>query len=277
MGEAKVTKTCSIKNHFCSVRIRQNYRMVHKGLKAGVVRDDLPQRRDDAAGFGGHSRSLGRHVHVEGARTTIVAFCQLLKGHGNGLLRNRWTHHWLLCTQKRGKAALRGFYPGYASSGGSTPGWLMLVIWCYLQVVAQPNILGIIIIHYRYTSCRSYDPCLWESGFDVDILGQERGKLRLQNVSECHGGSKSVAKFQTLAEKHTKNRRWWTMESISAATKLFPLYGKERLETWQDALQQKLSILRVELIASLRKLIAEPDVMHWGSFFPAICSEVEPA
>mmetsp|Transcript_326 Transcript_326/g.651 ORF Transcript_326/g.651 Transcript_326/m.651 type:complete len:245 (+) Transcript_326:163-897(+) len=62
---------------------------VHKGLKAGVVRDDLPQRRDDAAGFGGHSRSLGRHVHVEGTRTTIVAFCQLLKGHGNGLLRNR--------------------------------------------------------------------------------------------------------------------------------------------------------------------------------------------
>ena len=152
MGEAKVTKTCSIKNHFCSVRITQNYRMVHKGLKAGVVRDDLPQRRDDAAGFGGHSRSLGRHVHVEGARTTIVAFCQLLKGHGNGLLRNRWTHHWLLCTQKRGKAALSGFYPGYASSGGSTPGWLMLV--GYLQVVAQPNILGIIIIHYKYTSCR---------------------------------------------------------------------------------------------------------------------------
>ena len=43
----------------------------------------------------------------------------------------------ILRTQKRGEAALSGFYPGYASSGGSTPGWLMLV--GYLQVVAQPN------------------------------------------------------------------------------------------------------------------------------------------
>lgn len=198
MGEAKVTKTCSIKNHFCSVRITQNYRMVHKGLKAGVVRDDLPQRRDDAAGFGGHSRSLGRHVHVEGTRTTIVAFCQLLKGHGNGLLRNP-------AHPKKGRGSPQWLLPRVRKQWRLNP-WLVDVGWLFAGgCTAQ---LGIIIIHYRYTSCRSYDPCLWESGFDVDILGQERGKLRLQNVSECHGGSKSVAKFQTLAEKHAKNRRW---------------------------------------------------------------------
>jgi hypothetical protein len=37
-----------------------------------------------------------------------------------------------------------------------------------------------------------------------------------------------------------------------------------------------LSILRIELIAGLRKLIAQSDVMHWWNSFSVVGCEIEP-
>lgn len=66
--------------------------MVHDGIKADVVGNDLSQGRDDATGLGGHSSLFRRQVHAKVARRTVaIAFRtgrrSRLEGHGDRLPR----------------------------------------------------------------------------------------------------------------------------------------------------------------------------------------------